>query len=177
RLAELARRLPVLMTGGNHDRWGDPFWDRELGIVYGAGELRFPLGNGTALALHGDQVPGRSRGYRLKDALIQSRLASTVYRLLPAELGFRITAGLARPSHSKGATRREEETARRQQAWAEAQLREAPDISVLIMSHSHRPAALELLPGRRYLNPGAWFEGFRYAVATDSALELSRYRG
>ena len=23
RLAELARRLPVAMTGGNHDRWGD----------------------------------------------------------------------------------------------------------------------------------------------------------
>ena len=32
RLAALARVLPVAMTGGNHDRWGDTFWEQELGI-------------------------------------------------------------------------------------------------------------------------------------------------
>ena len=29
--------------------------------------------------------------------------------------------------------------------------------------------------GRQYLNPGAWFDGFRYAVATESGAELRRH--
>ena len=27
----------------------------------------------------------------------------------------------------------------------------------------------QLAPGQQYLNPGAWFDGFRYAVATETA--------
>ena len=34
RIVELARRLPILMIGGNHDRWGDTFWGRETGIRF-----------------------------------------------------------------------------------------------------------------------------------------------
>jgi hypothetical protein len=30
--------------------------------------------------------------------------------------------------------------------------------------------------GRHYLNPGAWFDGFRYAVATESGAELCTFR-
>jgi hypothetical protein len=30
----------------------------------------------------------------------------------------------------------------------------------------------EPIAGRQYLNPGAWFDGFRYAVATESGAEL-----
>ena len=40
RLGELARRIPVAMTGGNHDRWGGSFWETELGIRFGSEELR-----------------------------------------------------------------------------------------------------------------------------------------
>ena len=177
RLIELARRFPVLMTGGNHDRWGDRFWDRESGIRFASGELRFALGSKTALAVHGDQVGGGPPGYRLKNWLIQSRLASLGFRALPAELGFWITDGLARPDRSARAARREGATADRQRAWAETRLRDDPGVSLLVMSHSHRPAALEVRPGQRYLNPGAWFDGYHYALATDRTHELRQFRG
>lgn len=176
RLTELARRIPVLITGGNHDRWGDPFWPA-LGIQFAQHELRFQLGANPALALHGDQVPGVSPAARLKSALFQSRVASTVYRALPAELGFRLTLPLARPARSARALRQEEATAWRQRQWAEAFLRDGPDTALLIMGHSHRPAAVELANGRRYLNPGAWFEGYRYAVATETSLDLIQFPG
>ncbi|MGQ0704324.1 MAG: UDP-2,3-diacylglucosamine diphosphatase [Gemmatimonadales bacterium] len=175
-LAELSRRVPILMTGGNHDRWGDPFWNRELGLEYAPHALRFKLGGTTAVAWHGDQVPETSTTSRIKHALFRSRLASSVYRLLPAELGFLATQSLARPAQSDRARRREKETARLQQSWAEAHLRADPALALLVMSHSHRPVAVELRPGQRYLNPGAWFDGYRYAIATPERLELNQFR-
>ena len=56
RLAALARTLPTAMTGGNHDRWGDTFWEQELGIQFSPDELRIPLTGGTALAIDGDGI-------------------------------------------------------------------------------------------------------------------------
>src|SRR4026208_2372885 len=49
RLAALARSMPVLMTGGNHARWGDSFWEPELGIRFGRSELAFELDQRPAL--------------------------------------------------------------------------------------------------------------------------------
>lgn len=177
RLAELARRLPVFMTGGNHDRWGDPFWNGDLHLTYDPHTLELTLGAATVVALHGDQIPDPSRSHRLKHTLFRSRLASGVYRLLPAELGFLVTQGLARPANSDRARRHEEETAREQRAWAESRLRQDPSIGLLVMGHSHRPVAAELLPGQWYLNPGAWFDGHRYAIATPGHLTLSQFPG
>jgi UDP-2,3-diacylglucosamine pyrophosphatase LpxH len=43
------------------------------------------------------------------------------------------------------------------------------------MGHTHTPAQSEPFPGRRYCNPGAWLDGFRYAVATEQAVELRQF--
>jgi UDP-2,3-diacylglucosamine hydrolase len=176
RLAALARRIPVLMTGGNHDRWGAPFWS-ELGIQFEAFELRFALGDTPALALHGDRIPGVSLGSRLKARVFTSSIASLGFRMLPADLGFRLTAPLAAPSRSARAQAHEEATAARQLEWATAELRNGSAAGLIILGHSHRPAAVELEPGRRYLNPGAWFDGYRYALVTEEAVELTRHSG
>ena len=55
-LATLARRLPVLLVGGNHDRWAGSFWERELGIGFSAGEASFHVGSHRAIAVHGDGI-------------------------------------------------------------------------------------------------------------------------
>ena len=175
RLAELARRIPVLMTGGNHDRWGEPFWN-ELGIRFSPDRLHFDLGGSPALAIHGDQIGGATGAERFKSGVLQSRLASAVYRALPAELGFRVTLPLARPSRSARAAQRESRTAERKRTWAEATRGNGSELGLLIMGHSHQPVAEEIAPGRRYLNPGAWFDGGRYAIATAGALELNQYQ-
>ena len=33
-LARLRRRLPIVMVGGNHDRWDSDFWERDLGLDF-----------------------------------------------------------------------------------------------------------------------------------------------
>ena len=43
-LARPARRMPVLMVGGNHDRWGGDFWERDLGSRFHPHRLTFELG-------------------------------------------------------------------------------------------------------------------------------------
>jgi hypothetical protein len=49
-------------------------------------------------------------------------------------------------------------------------------VGLVVMAHTHRPVIAELGQGRQYLNPGAWFDGFRYALATESGAELRRYQ-
>jgi UDP-2,3-diacylglucosamine pyrophosphatase LpxH len=48
-------------------------------------------------------------------------------------------------------------------------------LGLVIMGHTHRAVLSEPLAGRQYLNPGAWFDGFRYAVATESGAELRTF--
>ena len=178
RLAALARRLPVLMTGGNHDRWGAAFWEAELGVRFSTGELEFPLGNGRVLALHGDGLAEPTRRLALKHKMVSHPITSAVFRALPADLGFwlagRMGGGIER---SERALRLEAAAAALQERWAEQRLREASDDTLLVMGHTHRAATREPAPRRRYLNPGAWLDGYRYAIATDSSVTLTQYPG
>jgi UDP-2,3-diacylglucosamine pyrophosphatase LpxH len=65
--------------------------------------------------------------------------------------------------------------AARQRAWAERLLSTEPGVGLLVMGHTHQPMLSEPAPGRMYLNPGAWFDGHRYAVATESGAELCTF--
>ena len=177
RLAALARKLPVLMTGGNHDRWGDAFWEREFGIRFAAGELRFRVGNRAVLALHGDGVAEPSWATAFKQRVIGHPLVSLGYRALPAELGFRLASRLERLEQSEAQQRREAKAAELQREWAMRKLGEEPALGLLVMGHTHRAIAVEAFPGRWYLNPGAWFDGNRYATATESEVRLERFPG
>ena len=79
-------------------------------------------------------------------------------------------------SHGLGNSTRDpavlDRAAERQKEWAERTLRDTPEIGLVIMGHTHRPAITEPVPGRQYLNPGAWLEEFRYALATERGAEL-----
>jgi UDP-2,3-diacylglucosamine hydrolase len=175
-LAALTRRLPIFMVGGNHDRWGVEFWNRELGIRYASQRLEFAAGGRHGVAIHGDALRNPRRLTRLLQRLVASRAASTVYRYLHPELGFplvhRLSArlgehGLEGPSVDAAAAH--------QRAWAEQQLAEHSDIDLLVLGHTHRAALVEVEPGRHYLNPGAWFDDYRYAVVSRDRAELRRF--
>ena len=178
RLAALARRLPVLMTGGNHDRWGASFWEPELGIRFSRLELEFALGNGRVLALHGDGIAEPSWQLALKHRIIGHPITSMGFRALPSDLGFWFASRMGGgPERNERTQRLEAEAAALQQRWAEARLRDAADGTLLVMGHTHRAAVAEPVPLRRYLNPGAWLDGYRYAIATDATLSLMQYPG
>ena len=175
-LAALARRMPVLMVGGNHDRWGAEFWEQEAGLRWHRERLELIVGGRRGIALHGDGVTYARRRTRLLHRLVTTRAASAAYRALPPDLGFplvhRLSArlgehGLVGPSVDAAAAR--------QRAWAEDVLARDPALGFVVMGHTHRAVAVEVEAGRHYVNPGAWFDGFRYAVVTAHAAELRRF--
>jgi UDP-2,3-diacylglucosamine hydrolase len=175
-LGQLRRRMPVLMVGGNHDRWGRAFWQRDLGLIYSPDRLTFELGGRRVLALHGDRIGyGRPRS-RFLHRLVSSSLASAVYRWLHPELGFplvyRLSAKLGDHATHGPIVERSVE---RQRAWAHRTLAEDPSLGLVILGHTHRALLEEPLPGRQVLNPGAWFDGFRYAIATKDGAELRQF--
>jgi len=175
-LSGLRRHVPVLMVGGNHDRWGLDFWERDLGIRWHRERLEFTVGGRRGVALHGDGVTHTRRRTRLLHRLVTTRAATAVYRALHPDLGFplvhRLSArlgehGLFGPSVDAAAAR--------QRAWAEQLLADDPALGLVVMGHTHRAAVVEVAPGRHYVNPGAWFDGFRYAVVTARTAELRRF--
>jgi UDP-2,3-diacylglucosamine hydrolase len=175
-LARLARRLPVLMVGGNHDRWGGDLWTRDLGLRFDPHRLTFTLGRLRIAAIHGDGLTEpRWRGILLH-RLINHPVTSAVYRSLHPDLGFRLVERLSpRLGDDSGEPSRLEAAAAAQRAWAEALFAREPELGMIIMGHTHRAELLRTAAGGIYLNPGAWFEGLRYAVATDEGAELRQF--
>jgi UDP-2,3-diacylglucosamine hydrolase len=175
-LARTARRIPVLMVGGNHDRWGGDFWERDLGVRFHPHRLTFQVGGLTVAAIHGDGLTEPRWRATLLHRLINHPVTAAVYRTLHPELGLRLVDRLSPHlgDHTPDEARLAE-AARRQQAWAEALLAREPEVGLLVMGHTHRAACTTTARGARYLNPGAWFDGFRYAVATETGAELRRF--
>lgn len=172
-LARLRRRVPIVMVGGNHDRWDSHFWERDLGLQFAPQRATFQIGRRTATAIHGDGLTELRWQARLIHRLIQHPATAAVYRILHPDLGFRLVDLL---SPALGDHTLDEATLERaaslQRAWADRFLAEEPSVGLVILGHTHRAAVAEPLPGRQYLNPGAWLDGFRYAIATESGAEL-----
>ncbi|MDQ3137727.1 MAG: UDP-2,3-diacylglucosamine diphosphatase [Gemmatimonadota bacterium] len=172
-LARLRRRMPIVMTGGNHDRWGGDFWDREIGIRFEPLRATFEIGRRRVVAIHGDGLTEPRLRATLLHRAINHPITAAVYRAIHPELGLRIVDALSphlgdhTPTPAKLA-----DAAAKQRAWAENLLAREDAVGLVIMGHTHQPALAEPVPGRQYVNPGAWFDGFRYVVATESGAEL-----
>jgi UDP-2,3-diacylglucosamine hydrolase len=175
-LAHLARRLPIVMTGGNHDRWGGSFWASDAGIRFAPGELAFELDGARVVALHGDGIADIHRSARLMHRITRHPLTTGAFRLLHPDVGIWLVARMSR--HLADSTRDPavlDRAQARQRAWAADRLAADAAIGTLIMSHTHRACQVEFGDGRRYLNPGAWIDGRCYAVVTGRSAELCRF--
>jgi UDP-2,3-diacylglucosamine hydrolase len=175
-LARLRRRLPIVMVGGNHDRWDSGFWQRDLGVDFNPLRATFQLGHRTVTAIHGDGLAEPRWQARLIHRVIQHSATAAVYRVLHPDLGLRLV-DLLSPilgDHTVDETKLARAAAR-QREWAERLLANEPQVGLLIMGHTHQAVLSTSATGRQYLNPGAWFDGFRYAVATERGAELRRW--
>ena len=176
-LARLARMMPVAMTGGNHDRWGVPFWIEDAGIRFARHELMLEVGGRKVLALHGDGLTERPGRTAWTHRVIGHPATSAAFRLLHPDLGLRLVERLG-PVLSSEANRSDEQKrlySERQRAWAEHRLLGDPSLAAVVMGHTHAAVVSEPAPGRRYINPGAWFEGGLYAVVTPDGAELRAF--
>ena len=65
--------------------------------------------------------------------------------------------------------------ARAQSAYAKTMLERRPDLDLVVLAHTHRPACEQLPDGRAYLNPGAFLDGYRYAIVTKDGIEMRTF--
>jgi UDP-2,3-diacylglucosamine hydrolase len=175
-LARLRRQMPIVMVGGNHDRWDSHFWERDLGLQFEPQRASFEIGSRKITAIHGDGLMEARWQATLLHRLIQHPATAAIYRMLHPDLGIRLVERLSPMlGHSQQDQAVLARAAERQRAWAERFLRDEPSTGLLIMGHTHRSALSEPAPGRQYLNPGAWYTGFHYAIATESTAELRAF--
>lgn len=175
-LAGLARRMPVVMVGGNHDRWAGDFWMSELGIPFSPGELSFTVAGRPALAVHGDGITETHWSARFLHRLLRHRGTVAAYRALHPDLGMWLVDRLSGYLGDRPRSPVEvEASASRQEAWARARLESEPSLGLVAMGHTHRAAVVEVAQGRFYINPGAWFDGGRYAILADDRVALAQF--
>ena len=176
RIVELARRMPVLMIGGNHDRWGDTFWGPETGVTFDPRQLRFDVAGHQVLAIHGDGVHKEQKVATLLNGILDMPAAIKTFSLIPSSIGFRIARSLGHnPQYVAGHPKVIDIAAARQAGWAEREMQRDPTIGVLVMGHTHRADVRELFPQRWYVNPGAWNDARGYALVTGSGVELHNF--
>lgn len=176
-LAQLRRRVPIVIVGGNHDRWADDFWG-ELGIEFQPDEARFRLGGATALVRHGDGITESHWSAGVLRRIIANPGTVATFRAMHPDLGIWLVDHL---SGVLGDTTRDpavlDRAAERQREWALARLAEEPALGLVAMGHTHRPAVAESGPGRLYINPGPWCDGRRYAVVGEGRAALEVFGG
>lgn len=171
-----ARGVPITFLGGNHDRWGGTFFRQDLGIDFYGGEAELELGGRHAFVAHGDGLTEQHWTGALMHRFTRHPVTIAVFRILHPTIGFWIADLFSRHLADNTKDRAVlDRAAAAQRKWAADLLDRRPDLSLVIMAHTHRPVVDRLPDGRTYLNPGAFLDGGRYAVVTASAVELKQF--
>lgn len=175
-LSTVSRRLPVFLVGGNHDRWGTPFWAEEVGIRYAPRSLDVDVAGRKVRAIHGDGLAERGGKVGLVHRLVGHPATSFLFGLLHPDLGLPLVDRIGpRLGDGRNDAAAMAASASRQATWAHEHLRTRPDVDVLVMAHSHVPVVQQHEVRRVYLNPGAWLDGGRYGLIDSAFAELHRF--
>jgi len=175
-LGHLARSVPILMAGGNHDRWGGQAWRDELGIEFWPLEGEFSVAGQRALIRHGDGLTETHWSARVLHQILRHDATIALFRAVHPDLGLWLVDHLSGWLGDRERTEAEiAASAARQAAWARQRLAADPELRLLVMGHTHRAATFQLEDGRVYVNPGAWFDGYRFAVVADGRAELRTF--
>jgi UDP-2,3-diacylglucosamine hydrolase len=177
RLAAVRRRgVTLTVTGGNHDRWGRGFWQAEMGASFYPREVILDLAGWRSLVAHGDGHAEQHVASRVLHAITRNPLTAGLFRWVHPDLGHGLVERLSTMLGSQ--TRDPEVIARAaaaQAEWARRLLGSREDLDLVVLGHTHRPSMVAVAERRWYLNPGAWMDGFRYAVITERGPELAVY--
>jgi len=179
-LARLAaarqRGVRLTVIGGNHDRWGRRFWQDQLGAAFHPREVVLELAGWRSLVTHGDGVAEQHVGARVLHAITRNPVTASVFRWVHPDVGHGLVERL---SGILGSSTRDPQViakaAAAQADWACEVLRSRGDLDLVVLGHTHRPSLVAVAERRWYLNPGAWMDGFRYAVITERGPELETY--
>jgi UDP-2,3-diacylglucosamine pyrophosphatase LpxH len=127
-------------------------------------------------AIHGDGLTEPRLAASLFHRLINHRVTAAVYRAIHPEIGLRLVESLSPHlgDHTPDESQRRDALVR-QRAWAARLVAAEPALEMVVMGHTHQAEIAEIAPGKYYLNPGAWFDGYRYALITETGAELRHF--
>ena len=165
--------VQLTITGGNHDAWGGSFWKREMDADYIDRPAEMTLAGWKAWIAHGHGLVELDRTGLLMHRITAHRLTEATFRLVHPDLSFwmvrQISKRLVRRRWDESTVAR---AATAQAEFAKQALNDRKGIDLVVLGHTHSPA-LELCGENRwYLNPGAWVDGYRFAVITPEGPEL-----
>ena len=174
RVRQAGVRLTI--TGGNHDAWGGSFWRRELDAEYLNGPAEIEVAGWRSWIAHGHGLTELDGKGRVLHRITGNPLTIGVFRLIHPDLSFWMVRKL---SKHLSARRWDEslvsKAAGAQAAFAKALLQDRQELDIVLLGHTHRAALESCGENRWYLNPGAWVEGYRYAVITAESPELREF--
>ncbi len=176
-LATVRRRgVRLTVTGGNHDRWGGPFWQEELGASFHRGAVELNLAGHPALVMHGDDLAEPQIRARLLRAVVRHPLTEAVFRWVHPDVGWALVQRMSRRLARKTVDTAVMQLAAVTQAeYAHDLLEQRPELELVVLGHTHKPVLEEIGLGRWYVNPGAWMDGFRYATINEMGPELCQF--
>jgi len=167
----------VRLVGGNHDSWGGAFLRDEIGVELIDGPVIAEIGGRRTYLAHGDGLGEGDLGYRVLKAVIRSRFASALFRLVHPDW----SAGLIRLVSRTESRHDQPDAGRTRAAALEAHAREVLEtqaaVDLVALGHCHIPTLIEVTPGRHYLNTGDWIHHCTWASAGSNGVRLHTWKG
>lgn len=163
----------VRLVAGNHDAWGGAFLRREVGLELVDGPVVTRVGGRRTYLAHGDGLATGDLGYRALKAVIRSRAAEGLFRLVHPDLAHALVRRIS--GTADGGSHGARERADVLSEHADRVLAADPTLDLVVFGHTHRPELREVEPDRHYLNTGDWIEHFTYGVVTPETVSLERW--
>jgi UDP-2,3-diacylglucosamine hydrolase len=170
--------IPVLLVGGNHDWWGGSFLRDEIGIEFHQEPVILDLQGRRTFIAHGDGLGSGDLAYRALRSFLRGAPTRLAFRWLHPDLGASV-ARLVSKTEGRTAESMERQQARSRflEEWAEEKLRQAPDLDLVVLGHTHLPVLREVSTGQLYLNAGDWVVHRSYAVLAEGEPPTLHYWG
>ena len=136
-----------------------------MGIPFHPDGADLVLAGRKAWVHHGDGLAEQKLGGKLIHRITRSRITQSVFKSLHPDFGFRLadrlSGGLAETNKTPEA---QEAAATAQETYARALMETKTEADLVILAHTHKQRAIEVAPGRWYLNAGQWMVDRHYAV-------------
>lgn len=170
--------VDIVLTGGNHDRWGGDFWREELGARFEPDGFEDGLCGLRSWVHHGDGLSEQSWRGNLMHSITRNRTTIALFRMIHPNVGFwlvrKLYGGLR---EGELPPERKAPIVESQRAFARKTLEQRSDLDLVILSHTHHQILDEVAPRKWFLNPGVWQDKLRYAVIDTGGPELRTWDG
>ncbi len=169
--------VKLILVGGNHDAWGGPFLERQIGIQLAEGPLELEIAGRRALIAHGDGLGPGDLGYKVLRRFLRSRPVTGAMRWIHPDVACRIAEGVSQTGdRGERGYVKARQRAQVLERYATQLLEERADLDLVVFGHCHTPTVRAVAPDRYYVNTGDWVENRTYTVVTADRIEQLEWR-